>query len=252
MPKLKDIVKFLDQYLETGKVEDGSWNGLQVEGNAEVKKMVFAVNASIDAFKKAISEKSDMVIVHHGLFWKSANPSQTKWNKERIDLLNNNGISLYVSHLPLDKHKVVGNNAQLLKLLGAKIKKEFFKYGNFNIGWVGECKKPITIKFAAEKLKIELGTKCVILPFGKEKIKTIAVCSGGGGHESFFEAFDSNVDLYLSGEAIDVYSLAKDAKFNVIFAGHYATETIGLKALSKVIAKKFRTENVFIDIPTGL
>lgn len=252
MPKLRDIVNFLDQYLQTEKFEDGSWNGLQVEGKPEVKKIVFAVDASIDAFKKAIGGKADMIIVHHGLFWKGADPSRTKWNKERIDLLNNNKISLYASHLPLDRHKVVGNNAELLKLLGAKIKKEFFKHENFNIGWIGECKKPITIKFAAEKLRKELDAKCIVLPFGKEKIKTIAVCSGGGGRESFFEAFSSNVDLYLSGEAIDVYSLIKDAKVNVIFAGHYATETIGLKALSKVVAKKFRTKNIFIDIPTGL
>jgi dinuclear metal center YbgI/SA1388 family protein len=254
MTKLKDIVKFLDQYLETDKFEE--WNGLQIEGKTEVRKIMFAVDASIDTFKKAISEKADMIIVHHGLFWKTANPSYIGFYKERIDLLLKNKISLYASHLPLDRHREAGNNAQLLKLLGSKIKKEFFKYGNLNIGWIGECKNPITIKYAAEKLKNGLNAKCVILPFGKEKIKTIAVCSGGGGYESFFEAFNNRnnckIDLYLSGEAIDIYSLVKDAKFNVIFAGHHATETTGLKALSKVVAKKFRTKNVFIDIPTGL
>jgi len=252
MAKLKDIVKLLDQYLETEKFEDGSWNGLQIEGKTEIKKIVFAVDASIDTFKRAIIEKVDMVIVHHGLFWKGTNSSYAGFYKERIDLLLKNKISLYASHLPLDRHREVGNNAQLLKLLDAKIKKEFFKHGNLNIGWIGECKNPITIKYAAEKLKKELDARCILLPFGKEKIKTIAVCSGGGGYEPFFEAFNSGIDLYLGGEAIDIYSLAKDAKFNVIFAGHHATETTGVKALSKVLAKKFRTKNVFIDIPTGL
>jgi dinuclear metal center YbgI/SA1388 family protein len=252
MPKLNDIVKFLDQYLETEKFEDGSWNGLQVEGKSEARKIVFAVDASIDTFKKAISEKADIVVVHHGLFWKSVNPSLVGFNKERIHLLGGNGISLYASHLPLDRHKISGNNAQLLKLLGAKITKEFFKYENLNVGWIGECRKPITIKYAMEKLETELNAKCIALPFGKEKIKTIAVCSGGGNYEVFFEAFNSGVDLYLGGEPIDLYSFAKDAKFNAIFAGHHATETVGVKALSKIIEKKFKVETVFIEIPTGL
>ncbi len=254
MAKLTEIVEFLDQYLQTEKFEE--WNGLQIEGKSEVKKIVFAVDAGIDTFKEAIKNGADLIVVHHGLFWKTANPSLAGFNKERIDLLQKNGISLYASHLPLDRHKSVGNNAELLKLLGAKITKEFFKYGNLNIGWIGECKKSITIKYAAEKLKTALNAHCVVLPFGKEKIKTIAVCSGGGGYESFFEAFNNRnnfkIDLYLSGETIDIYSLIKDARFNVIFAGHHATETVGVKALSVVVAKKFQTENVFIDIPTGL
>lgn len=252
MPKLNDIVKFLDQYLETEKFEDGSWNGLQVEGKSEIRKIVFAVDASADTFKEAIKNGADLIVVHHGLFWKTANPSYTGFCKERIDLLQKNKISLYASHLPLDRHKTAGNNTQLLKLLGAKITKEFFKYGNLNIGWIGECKKPITIKYAAEKLETELNAKCAVLPFGKEKIKTIAVVSGGGGYEAFFEAFDLEVDLYLGGEGIDIYSLAKDAKFNVIFVGHHATETVGVKKLSKIIKNKFKVETVFIDIPTGL
>lgn len=251
MPKLNDIVNFLDQYLETEKFDDGSWNGLQIEGESEVRKIVFAVDASVDTFREAIKCGVDLIVVHHGLFWKYHNLSFTGYNKERIDLLQKNKISLYASHLPLDRHKAAGNNAQLLKLLGAKITKEFFKHGNLNIGWIGECRKPIAIKDAAEKLKNELGAKCDVLPFGKEKIKTIAVCSGGGGYESFFEAF-GKVDLYLGGEAIDIYSLAKDAKFNVIFAGHHATETTGVKALSKIVKNKFKVETIFIDIPTGL
>ncbi len=251
MPKLNDIVRFLDQYLETDKFEDGSWNGLQIAGKSEVKKIIFAVDASVDTFQEAIKNGADLIVVHHGLFWKYHNPSFAGYNKERIDLLQKNGISLYASHLPLDRHNIVGNNAELLKLLGAKITKEFFKHGGLNIGWIGECKKPILIKYAAEKLKNELNAKCIVLPFGNEKIKTIAVCSGGGDYEPFFEAF-GKVDLYLGGEAIDIYSVAKDAKFNVILAGHHATETIGVKALSGVVKSKFKVETVFIDIPTGL
>ncbi len=250
MPKLNNIVKFLDQYLETDKFEE--WNGLQIEGKSEVKKIVFEVDASIDTFKEAIKNGADLIVAHHGLFWKNVNPSFVGYNKERIDLLQKNGISLYISHLPLDRHRTIGNNAELLRLLGAKIIEEFCQYGDSNVSWIGKCRKPITIEQAVEKLKIELGANCTVLSFGKKEIKTIAVCSGGGGYEPFFEAFNKKVDLYLGGEAIDIYSLVKDAKFNVIFAGHHATETVGVKALSKIVKNKFKVETVFVDIPTGL
>ena len=101
-------------------------------------------------------------------------------------------------------------------------------------------------------LNSELNTKSKVLPFGNKSIKRIAVCSGGGNDEDFFEMLHMNVDLYVSGDAIDIYSTAKDAKMNVIFLGHYASEIIGMKALAKVLAKKFGVKTVFVDMPTGL
>ncbi len=252
MAKLNEIVKFLDEYLETDKFEDGSWNGLQAEGKADIEKIIFAVDASIETIKKAIENGADMIIVHHGLFWQGINPSVKGFNKERIELLLQNKISLYASHLPLDRSEAVGNNTELLRLLGAKIKADFFKHGNSNIGWIGECERLITVKQAAEKLEAKLNARCVVLPFGKEKIKTIAVVSGGGGRGALAEALNLGADLFIGGEAVDVHSFVKDAHFNVIFAGHHATETVGLQALSKVIGRKFGTENIFIDVPTGL
>jgi len=91
-----------------------------------------------------------------------------------------------------------------------------------------------------------------VLPFGKEKIKTLAVCSGGGGYGGFYEALRAGVDLFLTGDAVEIYYTAKDSGMNVIFAGHHATETLGLVALSKVIEKRFKLDTVFIDLPTGL
>lgn len=252
MVELKNLVEFLDNYLQINDIEDTCWNGLQVEGKKEVKKVLFAVDASISTFKKAVEEDADLIIVHHGHFWKSGNPSLVNWNKERIDLLYKKQISLYACHLPLDRHKEVGNNAQLLKLFNAKIKEEFLYHNGKNIGWIGELKTPLSVKDIEKKLNNELNTKSIVLPFGKEKIKTIAICSGGGDYAVFFEALNKKVDLYLTGDASDIYSAAKDAKFNVIFAGHYATETIGVKALSKIIKQKFKIETIFVDIKTGL
>ena len=103
-----------------------------------------------------------------------------------------------------------------------------------------------------KKLESELNTKCIALPFGKEKVKTIAVCSGGGGYGGFYEALHAGVDLFLTGDAVEIYYTAMDSSMNVVFAGHHATETVGLRALSKVLKKKFRVDTVFIDLPTGL
>ncbi len=252
MEKLKDIVKFLDNYLKIDEIEDRSWNVLQIEGKPNVNKIVFAENTSLDIFKKAKKIEADLIMVHHGQFWNGKNPSLVGWSKERVSFLYENGISLYACHLPLDRHKEVGNNAQLIKLLGAKIKKEFLMEGGKNIGWIGEFKKPVSVRKIEKKINTELDIECKSLLFGKDKIKTIAVCSGGGGHSVFHEAFNRKVDLYLTGESIDVYPTTKDAKFNVIFAGHYATETLGVKALMKIVDKKFKVKTIFIDDPTGL
>ncbi len=252
MSKLNEIVSFLDEYLQKDDIKDGSWNGLQFEGKAEVSKVAFAVDAGIDTYNEAIKEKADMIVVHHGHFWKEADPSISGWNKKRMDLLYQHGISLYASHLPLDRHREVGNNAQLLQMLGVTIKEEFYFFEGKNVGWIGERENPISLPQVQEILSSELRANCTVLPFGKQEIKTIAVCSGGGGYGGFFEALGKKVDLYISGDAVEVYLVAKDAGFNVIFAGHHATETVGVKALSKVVEEKFGVKTVFIDIPTGL
>lgn len=252
MPKLNNIVDFLDKFLKTTDVEDSSWNGLQFEGKGTVKKAAFAVDAGIDAFRMSADMKADMLIVHHGHFWEFRNPSITGWSKERLKILFENNISLYVSHNPLDRHKEVGHNAQILKLLGAKITGEFFHYHGKNIGWTGECRSALAIKEITEKLDRELNTECRVLPFGRDKVKTIAVCSGGGSYSGFYSALDAGVDLYITGDAVEIYHTAKDAGVNVIFAGHHATETLGLHALSKVLQKKFGIETTYIDLPTGL
>lgn len=252
MPTLKKVVAFLDNYLKIDEIEDSSWNGLQFEGNPRINKIAFAVDASVESFEKAAKATADMLIVHHGHFWSNHNPSITSWSKERIDLLYNNDLSLYACHLPLDRHKEVGNNSELLKILGAKIKKEFLMHKGKNVGWLGERKRAISLMDVERKLVDTLDTECIILPFGKENIKSIAVCSGGGSYGGFYEALELNADLYITGDTAEVYYTAKDSGMNVIFAGHHATETVGLKALSKVLEKKLKVDVLFIDLPTGL
>ena len=252
MPKLIRITEFLDKYLAIDDIDDTSWNGLQFEGRPEVKKIAFAVDAGVESFEIAARESVDMLVVHHGHFWSNHDPSIRGWTKARIDTLYESQISLYASHLPLDRHREVGNNVELIKLLGAKISGEFLLHKGKNIGWTGKFKKAVSVADIAQKLDSELNTECIVLPFGKEKIKTMAVCSGGGGYGGFYEALRAGVDLFLTGDAVEIYYTAKDSGMNVIFAGHHATETVGLKALSAVLRKRFKVETIFIDLPTGL
>ncbi len=250
---LPRIVTLLDDYLDINNIQDSYWNGLQIEGKQEVTTVAFAVDACINSFEQAIEHKVDMLITHHGHFSKKGSPNLVGWNKQRVQLLLQNNISLYVAHLPLDRHKEVGNNAQLLKLLGAEIDRKFCfdKQGN-NIGWIGKTKKPLSLEQIQKTLETKLDAKITTLPFGKPNISSIAVCSGGGGYKDFMDAVESGVDLYLTGDTSDVYQIAHDAGINVIFAGHYATETVGLKALAQVLENKFKIKTIFLDLPTGL
>lgn len=252
MPELKKIVHFLDKYLHIGDIKDTCWNGLQFEGKSEVSKIAFAVDACIDTFKLAARNQADLIVTHHGHFWRTQNPSIAGWAKERTEILLKRQTSLYACHLPLDRHRIVGNNAQLLKLLGANITNEFLLHEGKNIGWIGATKRPVSLKRIELKLNARLNTNCIVLPFGKERVKTMAVCSGGGGYGGFYEALDLGVDLYITGDTIEAYHSAKDSKINVIFAGHHATETAGLKALAEVVKRKFRAKCIFLDLPTGL
>jgi dinuclear metal center YbgI/SA1388 family protein len=254
MAKLKDIVAFLNNYLESKKIKDSSRNGLQVRGKPEITKIAFTENASLDTFQTALKEKADLIVVHHGLLWKEKykNPALDRIKQKRIQFLIKNNLSLYASHLPLDKHKTAGNNAQLLKLLGAKIKNSFGEYHGQKISWSGEFKKPVLAKELARRISAKLKTKTINLLFGPKKVKSLAVCSGGGGFSTLAEAINKKFDFYLTGESFDCQTLIKDAGFNVVFAGHYATETLGVKALMSLIEKEFKVKTVFIDDPTGL
>lgn len=251
MKNLSSVVSFLDDYLKINEVSDNSWNGLQFEGKSEVNKVMFAVDAGVLTFQKAIEERADLIVVHHGHYWKNSNPSLVNWSKKRINLLYKSNISLYAVHLPLDMHPIVGNNAQLLKIIGAEIIDKFDVFGTQNIGWIGKIKET-PLETLVSKLNNLLNTNCHVLPFGRKKVWTIAVCSGGGGYPRFYEALNKKVDLYLTGDSVEVYHSAKDAKMNVIFAGHHATETVGVKALSKVMEKELNIKTIFIDLPTGL
>jgi dinuclear metal center YbgI/SA1388 family protein len=252
MAKLSNIVGFLDKYLRIADIKDSSFNGLQVEGSGTVESILFAVDAGAATFEACRRAGANMVVVHHGHYWKNADPRIVGWRKKRLEILYRNNISLYAAHLPLDLHPVVGNNIQLIKLMGATSPKPFGMYDGRPISFCARFGRPVALDAIVKNLSLGLLAECTVLPFGPKAIRSVAVLSGGGGHNHFLEAVGLGMDLYVSGEQRDFRHEAAEAKINVIFAGHHASETLGPKALAAVVAKKCGVKTRFVDIPTGL
>jgi dinuclear metal center YbgI/SA1388 family protein len=253
MPKtsLADIVAYCDQNLRTVKIGDyaGAVNGLQVENSGSVARIAAAVDASHTTLKLAIVAKADLLIVHHGLFWSPRRPWTGK-NYEMLRLLVENNLAVYSSHLPLDAHPKLGNNARLCAALGLKNLKPFFASHGQAIGFKSQTK--ISRDDLAARLEKATGVKPKIIPGGNSICKTIGVVTGGAGAE-LKQAVAEGVDTFITGEGPHwTFTLAEELGLNVFYGGHYATETFGVKALAAELSKKFKVPWTFLDHPTGL
>jgi len=249
--ELKKISAFLDKELALKKLNrlDDSKNGLQVKGKPEVLKVGLCVDARMDCFLKAKALGCNLIICHHGLYWKEKRKMLDTLLVERVAYLKKNKISLYAAHLPIDCHPVYGNNAVICRELGIANKKRFGKYHGAVWGFNGNLSTSIT-QLAAKCRKL-FGRKCLVLAFGKKSIRKVAVVSGSASF-SVAEAA-GKADCLITGETSHSgYCWAKDLGVNVIFGGHYKTETLGVKAVGKLLEKKFGIKCVFIDCPTGL
>jgi dinuclear metal center YbgI/SA1388 family protein len=253
MPKgsLKTIVAHCDKILRTKEIGDydGAANGLQVENSGAVAKIAATVDASLATITLAIAAKADLLIVHHGLFWSPRQPWTGK-NYELLRLLAENNLAIYSSHLPLDAHPKLGNNAQLSAALGLKNLKPFFLTHGQTIGFKSQTK--ISRNELAARLERATGVKPKMIPAGKTICEKIGVVTGGAGAELKIAAAEG-VDTFITGEGPHwTYSLAEELGLNVFYGGHYATETFGVKALAAELSKKFKLPWEFLDHPTGL
>ncbi len=244
-----DLVRYLNERLEISSFKDSSINGLQVEGKTEINKIALVTDAALKLFERAAEMKCDMIIAHHGMIWGGLS-SITGRIYQQIKLLLDNGINLYASHLPLDAHPELGNNAALAKLAKLENTKPFGDYHGQFLGFSGSFKNPITPSELAIIFKNELGKEPMVLPFGKEKIKTAGIISGGASG-SLQEAIDCGLDCFITGEGKhENFHLALEAKINVIYLGHYHSETLGVKAVGEELKTKFGIDCIFIDEPT--
>ena len=246
----KYLIDFLDNYLNISKFSDSTYNGLQIEGKQTIENICFAVDSSLDTFQKAFDKNCDLLIVHHGLIWNGLKNILGSV-KERIAFLLKNQINLYVSHLPLDYHPEIGNNIQILKTLKANPKEP--RLSSF---YIGEYQHPLSQKLWLENIKNLINPQYKLMNFHSGPIQQFAVSSGSFNLSMLDEAIQSGIKTILTGEPSGqsmFYYPAKENQLNIIFAGHYETETFGLKALKDVIFNYFRNDLslAFIDLPTG-
>lgn len=245
------MVDYADRLLKTEEFNDwdGAVNGLQVENRGKVHRIAAAVDASLATLKMAVTAEADLLVVHHGLFWSETRPWTGK-RAEMIRLLVEKDVAVYSSHLPLDAHPRVGNNAQLCKALGfTRLKPFFFERGR-HLGLRTE--KKISREDLLRSVERAVGAKPTLLPGGGEVCRRIGVVTGGAGNDLKIAARDG-IDTFITGEGAHwTFALAEDLGINVIYGGHYATETFGVKALAADLSARFGLPWSFLDHPSGL
>ena len=248
---LDELVSFLDRELKTESIQDysGAMNGLQLANSGQVPRIIAAVDASLPVIKSAAEGGPGLLVVHHGMFWQGAQPLTRAFYK-KIKAAMDAGLAIYSSHLPLDVHPELGNNALLLKALGIAASGTFFEWKGLRIGLLADVE--IARTTLVEKLAAAVGGPVHVCPGGPEIVRKIGLVTGGAGAEVAMCAA-AGVDTFITGEGPHwSYPLAEELGINLLYAGHYATETFGVKALAERLAGDHGIPWSFIDHPTGL
>jgi dinuclear metal center YbgI/SA1388 family protein len=249
--RLEQIVRYVDRLLRIDAIDDydRAANGLQVQNRGAVTRIAAAVDGTLATVRLAVAAKSDLLLVHHGLFWGPSHP----WTGKRYDLLQEllqGDLAVYSAHLPLDAHPKYGNNAQLCATLGFRSLKPFFCSHGDSIGFKTTTR--IGRSELARKLRQATGAEPLLIPGGSDACRHIGVVTGGAGAD-VVKAAEEGVDTFITGEGPHhTYGQAEELGLNVFYAGHYATETFGVKALAAHLSKKFGVPWSFLDHPTGL
>jgi dinuclear metal center YbgI/SA1388 family protein len=240
---LQDLSAFLDSLLLKEPFVDPSPNGLQVEGKKEIKKIAFAVSASLEIIEKAVDVNADALIVHHGLFWKGESPEIKGSKRAKLSALLQEEVSLFGYHLPLDAHREVGNNWKAARDLGWKNIEPFPMYGV-----MGKFEEIAIGDFIA-KLEEYYDHKATTSLGGRETVQSAALISGGA-YRYLDEAIKAKVDCFITGNFDEpAWHLARDEKIHFIALGHHATERIGVMALKEHIESQLRVKGEWIDVP---
>lgn len=249
--RLADLAAHLDAFLRTAEFRDwpDAFNGLQLENAGEVTRVAAAVDACQAVVDAAAQAGADLLLVHHGLFWGTDRPLTGRAFR-KIERLIRAGVAVYASHLPLDAHPEVGNNAELARLLGLVVTDRWGEVYGTPVGVRGTLAAPRG-DLAAQVGRV-LCCEPRLLAFGPERCEQIGVMTGAGG-SMIRDAAAAGLDTLITGEGAHwTYFDAEESGVNVIFAGHYATETLGVKALAAHLEKQFGLPWLFVDHPTGM
>jgi dinuclear metal center YbgI/SA1388 family protein len=246
MTDAKTLGQSFDALLQPEKFRDYGPNGLQVEGDRQVRLLVSGVTASRALIEAAIEAQADAILVHHGLFWRGQDGRVTGWMRERLRLLLAHGIHLFAYHLPLDAHPELGNNAQLARLLGLQADGRF---GEQELGFVGAgveaWERPEAL---AEHVAAVLGRPVICVGGSGRPVRRVAWCTGGA--QGYFEsAIAQGVDAFITGEISEPQAhLARETGVAFLACGHHATERYGAPALGAHVAQALGITHRFIEI----
>lgn len=251
MADLTTIAAHLDDILRIDEIPDypGALNGLQLAGGREVGKVAAAVDASLPVVREAVEAGADLLVVHHGLFWSGAQPI-VGGHYDKLKAAVGAGLAIYSCHVPLDVHPELGNNALLAGELGLADAQPFFEWKGIQLGlravWDG------SLDDLAGRVERAVGARVHVCRGGGDEARTVGLITGGAGGEIGAVAA-AGIDTFVTGEGPHwSFTAAEDLGVNIIYGGHYATETFGVRALAAHLAEEFGVAHEFIDRPTGL
>lgn len=250
-----ELTTYLDNYLNIQAIGDYGPQGLQIEGREEVMRVVGTVDAALPCAQSAIQREADLLLVHHGIFWGSAQRLSGGYG-QLVRTYFEAGLNLYAAHLALDGHGEVGNNAELSRRLGVEINKElsagFAKAKGTSIGIIADAPTGTTLDDIVGRFEQNVGQIKLVQAHGPRRIERVGIVSGSG-IGFLHEAAALGCDTLLTGETSHAnFYDALNARMNVIYGGHYATETVGVQALGRHLAQRFDLDFEFIDLPTNL
>ncbi len=244
---LEELTRMLDQELSLDAFQDVSNNGLQIANSGTVTRVLTGVDASMRLLEEAARRGADCVVCHHGLSWGDSLKRITGLNHRLVSFAIKNNIAVYAAHLPLDAHRLYGNNALICKALGLIRLEPAFEYHGQKIGFKASFKMPVHLAYLSTLVRRRVSDEIKFLDFGKRIIRTAGVVSGGAA-DMIDQAAAMGADVCLTGEAsLQGYNLAEHLAINVIFAGHYATEKFGVRALAGLIKRRCRIPAEFAD-----
>ena len=251
MTRTDQIIDFLDALLVPSAFDDYGPNGLQVPGRAEIESLCTGVSAGLELFERAAELGAGLVLVHHGLFWGARGPIDVP-EKRRLQVLFDADIALAAYHLPLDAHLEIGNNAIIARELGATGAEPFARARGSHIGVRAAFADPV----GPEELRARVARVCGREPLafldGPEQIRTIGIVSGGGS-DNLDDAIAAGLDAFVTGEPIERTMLrARESGIHFLAAGHYATETFGVRALGDRLSERFGVRHIFLDDPNPI
>jgi dinuclear metal center YbgI/SA1388 family protein len=248
-----DLIAHLDDLLDPGAFRDGGPNGLQVPGRSEVQRVVTGVSAHRELIDRALALRADLVLVHHGLFWEHQPRGLTRTLAERLRPLLRHDVNLAAYHLPLDAHAELGNNALLAVALGCESHEPFGLYRGTPVGRAGRFGDGgVPVSELVARVAAVCEREPLVFDSGPERIRTIGIVSGAGA-DVLPEAVARGLDALLTGEPREhVMADAREAGVHFIAAGHYATETFGVRALGERLEREFGVLHTFVDVPNPI